>query len=94
MAGVAEGACRRINVASVVDSVTGLFNARREEARAGDEEDVAVEEEEEAMVVEAKDQVVRFSLLHWLSRGPVASGGTLQQPSNAPPVSRGGNAGN
>ena len=63
MAGVAEGACRQISAVTVVDSVTGLFSARREEARAGDEEDVAVEAEEEAEVVEAKMEVVRFSLL-------------------------------
>ena len=54
MAGVAVGACRQINAASVMDSVTGLFSARREEARAGDEEDIAVEADEEAVVVEAK----------------------------------------
>ena len=67
MAGVAVDACRQINAASVEDLVTGRFSARREEARAGDEEDVAVEEEEEAVVVEVKEQEVRFSLLHWLS---------------------------
>ena len=79
-----------------MDSVTGRFNARREEARAGDEEDVAVEEEEEAVVVEDKAKggqgQVQFAAL--AQSGPVASGGTLQQPPNASPVSRGGNAGN
>ena len=86
MAGVAEGACRQINAVSVVDSVTGLFNARREEARAGDEEDVAVEEEEEAVVVEAKgkEQVVRFSLLHWLSRGQWRLGVHCNNPQTLP----------
>ena len=65
MAGVAEDACRQTNAASVVDSVTGLFNARREEARAGDEEDVADEEEEVAVVEDkAREAKVRFSLLH------------------------------
>ena len=35
---------------------------------------------------------VQFAAL--AQSGPVASGGSLQQPPNAPPVSRGGNAGN
>ena len=64
MAGVAEGACRQTNAASVVDSVTGLFSARREEARAGDEEDVADEADVEAAVEDrAKEAQIRFSLL-------------------------------
>ena len=57
MAGVAEDACRLINAASVADSATGLSNARREEARAGDEEDVAEEVEEVAVEDKAKDKV-------------------------------------
>ena len=81
MAGVAEDACRRTNAASVVDLVTGLFSARLEEARAGDEEDVADEEEEEAVVVEAK---VRFSLLLWLSRGQRRLGVRCNSPQTLP----------
>ena len=84
MAGVAQGACRQINAASVVDSVTGLFSARREEERAGGEEDVVVEEEEEVVVVEAKDQVVRFSLLLWLSRGQKRLGVRCNSPQTLP----------
>ena len=84
MAGMAEGAYRQINVASVVDSVIGLFNARREEERAGDEEDVAVEVEEEAVVVEAKGQVVKVSLLHWLSQGQWRLGVCCNNPQTLP----------
>ena len=88
MAGVAEGVCRQINAANAMDSVTGLFNARREEAREDDEEDVAVEAEEEAVVVvEAKTEVVRVQFAALAQSGPEASGGTLQQPPNASPVS-------
>ena len=84
MVGVTEGACRRINVASVVDSVIGLFSARREVARADDVEDVEDEEEEEAVVVEAKDQEVRFSLLLWLSRGQRRLGVRCNSPLTLP----------
>ena len=64
MVGVAEGACRQINAASVADSVTGLFSARHEEARAGDEEDVADEADVEAAVEDrVKEAQIRFSLL-------------------------------
>ena len=85
MPGVAEDACRRINAASVVDSVIGLFNARREEARAGDVEDVVVEEDEEAVVEDkAKEAKVRFSLLHWLSRGQWRLGVHCNNPQTLP----------
>ena len=84
MAGVAAGACRQINAASVVDSVTGLFSARREEARAGDEEDVTVEAEEEAVVVEAKIPMVRSSSLLWLGRGQRRLGARCNSPQTLP----------
>ena len=69
MAGVVEGACQRINAASVMDSATGLSSARREVERAGDEEDVVVEEEEVAVVVVEAKAKVKVSVLLWLSRG-------------------------
>ena len=84
MAGVAEDAYRQTNAASVADSVTGLFSARREEVRAGDEEDVAVEAEEEAVVVEAKPEEIRFSLLLWLSRGQRRLGARCNNPQTLP----------
>ena len=85
MAGVAEGACRQINAVSVVDSVTGPFSAHREEARAGDEEDIAVEVEEEAVVEDrAKEAKVKVSLLHWLSRGQWRLGVRCNNPQTLP----------
>ena len=81
MAGVVAGACRQINAASVVDSATGHFNARREVERAGDEEDVAVEEEEVAVEDKAKDKV---SLLLWLSRGQRRQGARCNSPLTLP----------
>ena len=84
MAGVAEDACRQTNAASVADSVTGLFSARREEARAGDEEDVADEADEEAVVVEDHRQEVRFSLLLWLGRGQRRLGARCNNPQTLP----------
>ena len=91
---MAESVCRQINAANAVDSVIGLFSARREEARAGDEEDVAVEAEEEAVVVEAKMEVVRFSLLLWLSRGQRRLGARCNNPQTLPQGPVGGNTGN
>ena len=84
MAGVAAGTCRQINAASVVDSVTGLFSARQEEARVGNEEDVAVEADEEAVVVEVKMEAIRFSLLLWLSRGQKRLGARCNNPQTLP----------
>ena len=82
MAGVVEGACRQINAASVVDLATGHSNARREVERAGDEADVAVEEDEEAVVeAKAKDKV---SLLLWLSRGQKRLGVRCNSPQTLP----------
>ena len=82
MAGVAEDACRLINAASVADLVTGHSNARREVARAGDEEDDAEEVEEVAVVVvEAK---VKVSLLLWLSRGRKRLGVRCNSPQTLP----------
>ena len=62
----------------------GISSARREEARAGDEEDVAAEAEEEAVVVEAKDNQVKVSLLHWLSRGQWRLGVHCNSPQTLP----------
>ena len=85
MAGVVEGACRQINAASVVDSATRHSNARREEERAGDEEDVAVEVEEEAVVEDrAKEAKVMVSLLLWLSRGQKRLGVRCNSPQTLP----------
>ena len=85
MAGVAEGVCRQINAVSVADSVTGLVNARREEARAGDEEDVADEADVEAVVEDrAKEAQIRFSLLLWLSRGQRRLGARCNNPQTLP----------
>ena len=64
------GVCRQTSAANVMDMVIGLFSAHPEVEHAGDEEDVADEVEEEAVVVvEAKDNQVRSSLLLWLGRG-------------------------
>ena len=86
MAGMVEGACRQINAASVVDLATGRSSARREVERAGDEEDVAVEVEEEAVVVDAKakDQEEQVSLLLWLSRGQRRQGARCNSPLTLP----------
>ena len=86
MAGVAEGACRQINAASVVDSAIGHSSVRREEERAGDEEDVAEEVVEEAVVVEAKakDQAEQVSLLLWLSWGQRRQGVRCNSPLTLP----------
>ena len=82
MAGMVKDACRQINAASIMDSATGHSNARREVERAGDEEDVAVEEEEEAVVEDkAKDKV---SLLLWLSRGQRRQGARCNSPLTLP----------
>ena len=84
MAGVVEGACRQISAASVVGSATGHSNARREEERAGDEEDVADEVKEEAVVeVKAKDKVT-VSLLLWLSWGQRRQGVRCNSPLTLP----------
>ena len=84
MAGVDKDACRQINAASVEDSATGHSNARQEVARAGDEEVVADEEDEVVVEVEVKDQEVRFSLLHWLSRGQWRQGVRCNNPLTLP----------
>ena len=83
MADVVEGACRLINAASVVDSATGRSSARREVARAGDEEDVADEVEEVAVVGEAQAKV-KVSLLLWLSRGQRRQGARCNNPLTLP----------
>ena len=81
MADAAVGVCRLINAANAVALGTGPFSVRREEVRAGDEEDVVDEAEEEAVVaVEAKANQVRFSLLHWLSRGQWRQGVRCNNP--------------
>ena len=79
-----EGACRQINAASVVDSATGLSSARREVERAGDEEDVAVEEEEVAVVVVEAKAKVKVSLLLWLNRGQRRQGARCNSPLTLP----------
>ena len=85
MADAAADVCRLTNVANAVALDIGLFSVRREEVRAGDEEDVADEVEEEAVVaVEVKDQEVRFSLLHWLSRGQWRQGVRCNSPLTQP----------
>ena len=83
MAGVVEGACRQINAASVVDSATGHFNARREEERTGNEEDVADGEEEEA-VVEVQAKVKLSLVLLWLSWGRKYLGVRCNSPQTLP----------
>ena len=85
MADAAADVCRLTNAANAVALDIGLFSVRREEVRAGDEEDVADEVEEEAVVaVEAKDNQVRFSLLHWLSRGQWRQGVRCNNPLTLP----------
>ena len=85
MADAAVGVCRLINAANAVALDIGLFSVRREEVRADDAEDVADEAEEEAVVVvEAKDNQVRFSLLLWLSRGQKRLGVRCNSPQTLP----------
>ena len=85
MADAAVDVCRLINAANAVALGTGPFSVRREEVRAGDEEDVVDEVEEEVVVVvEAKDNQVRFNLLHWLSRGQWRQGVRCNNPLTLP----------
>ena len=77
------GVCRLISAVNAVALGTGPFSVRQEEERVGDVEDVEVEEEEEAVVLEMVDKV-RFSLLLWLSRGQKRLGVRCNSPQTLP----------
>ena len=83
MADEAEGACRQTSAESAEDLVTGHFNVRREEECAGDEE-VAKDVVEEVTAMLEMVEVVRFSLLLWLSRGQKRLGVRCNNPQTLP----------